>query len=132
MVNIKEEVADSQKNLINIAKGIGIALFITIVLIFIFSLILTYTKLPESFIGTGVIVITGISILISSILSNMHIKKSGLINGSIIGIIYILALYLLSSIFGANFSVNGVSIIMMFVSVLLGALGGIIGVNFKK
>ena len=59
------------------------------------------------------------------------IKKNGIINGGIIGITYILLLYLLSSITGTGFALNMYSIILMCVSAGAGAIGGIVGVNLK-
>ncbi len=41
------------------------------------------------------------------------IKKNGIINGGVIGFIYILLIYLISSITGVGFSININSIIMI-------------------
>lgn len=60
------------------------------------------------------------------------IKKNGIINGGVIGFIYILLIYLISSITGVGFSININSIIMIICAVLAGMVGGIIGVNIKK
>ena len=49
----------------------------------------------------------------------------------LVGLIYITLIYLLSSIITGNFLLNINSIIMIIVSVLTGAVGGIIGVNMK-
>ena len=59
------------------------------------------------------------------------IKKNGLINGALIGSIYIVSIYLLSSIIEKNFSLNIHSIIMIIICIITGILGGIIGVNKK-
>jgi len=64
-------------------------------------------------------------------ISGMDIKKNGIINGMLVGLIYITVIYLLSSIVTGNFLLNITSIIMIITSVLTGALGGIIGVNKK-
>ena len=74
-------------------------------------------------------IITAISILIGSSLVNIKIKKNGLINGSIIGAIYIIVIYLISSILNWKFALNVQSIIMIAISIIFGILGGIIGVN---
>jgi len=58
-----------------------------------------------------------------------NVRKNGIINGSIVGFIYILTIYILSSLIEGSFSLNTYSIIMIIGSVLAGALGGIIGVN---
>lgn len=127
MENLNNNITN--KNLINIIKGSTISIIVTLVLLFVFSLILTYTKLQESIIVPVVIIITAISILIGSSISSLKIRKKGIINGALVGLIYILTIYLLSSITGSGFSLNITSIIMIISSVVAGIIGGIIGVN---
>lgn len=114
---------------INLAKGIGISLAATLVLLIVFALILTYTNISETVISPVIMVITAISILIGSSIVNMKIKRNGLVNGGIIGGIYILTIYLISSILNWKFSLNLQSIIMIILAISFGILGGIIGVN---
>ncbi len=119
------------KSIINILKGVGISLISTVLLLIIFSIVLTYSSIQESAINPVIMIITAISILIGSSISNMKIKKNGLINGAIIGAIYIITIYLISSILNWKFSLNVQSIIMITMSIVFGILGGIIGVNRK-
>ena len=119
------------KSIINILKGVGIALISTVILLIIFSIVLTYTNIQESIINPVIMIITAISILIGSSLGNIKIKKNGLINGGMIGGIYILSIYLISSILNWRFSLNMQSMIMIVVAIVFGILGGIIGVNKK-
>lgn len=119
------------KQLINIVKGIGISFISTIVFLLIFATILTYTNIPESTINPVIIVITAISILIGSSISNIKIKKNGLLNGGIVGGGYILIIYLISSILNWEFGLDIQSIIFILVGIIFGILGGIIGVNKK-
>lgn len=118
-------------NLIRIVKGSITSIIITLILLFIFAILLTYTNIQENVISPVVIVITAISILIGSSVSTLKIKKNGLLNGALVGIIYILTIYLLSSITGSGFSCNINTIIMMVSSIIAGMLGGIIGVNLN-
>ena len=60
---------------INLAKGIGISLVATLVLLIVFALILTYTNISETVISPVIMVITAISILIGSSIVNMKIKE---------------------------------------------------------
>lgn len=117
--------------LINILKGVGISLIATLVMLIIFSIILTYTNIQENVINPVIMIITATSILIGSSLGNIKIKKNGLINGGIIGAIYIIIIYSISSILNWKFSLNIQSLIMIGVAILFGILGGIIGVNKK-
>lgn len=122
---------NENKTIINILKGVGISLISTLIMLIIFSIILTYTNIQESTINPVIMIITAISILIGSSFGNTKIKKNGLINGGIIGAIYIIIIYFISSILNWRFSLNIQSIIMIITAVVFGVLGGIIGVNRK-
>lgn len=122
---------NENKTLINILKGVGISLIFTLVMLIIFSIILTYTNIQENVINPVIMIITAISILIGSSLGNIKIRKNGLINGGIIGAVYIIIIYLISSILNWRFSLNIQSVIMIIAAVVFGILGGIIGVNRK-
>lgn len=127
-----EKTQINENNIIkNIAKGIGISLITTLVSLLIFSIILTYTNIQENVINPVIMMITAISILIGSSIGNIKIRKNGLLNGGIIGIGYILIIYLISSILNWKFSLNLQSIIMIITAIIFGILGGIIGVNRK-
>lgn len=128
MENIKIKQNNS---IINIFKGVIIALITTVTLLIIFSIILTYTNIQENVINPVIMIITAISILIGSSIVNIKIKKNGLINGGTIGAIYIIIIYLISSLLNWKFSLEIQSIIMIVVSIIFGILGGIIGVNRK-
>ena len=122
---------NENKTIKNIMKGTGIALITTVILLLIFSIILTYTNIQENVINPVIMIITAISILLGSSLGNTKIKKNGLINGGIIGGIYIITIYLISSILNWKFSLNIQSILMIGIAIVFGILGGILGVNRK-
>lgn len=115
--------------IIPIVKGVLISYVLTLLLIAIYSLILAKTGVPESTIPTCMVVICILSILIGSSLCNKKIKERGFINGAIVGLSYILILYLLSSIFVTGFGMSGLSIVTILFCILAGILGGIVGVN---
>ena len=119
------------KNFINIIKGVIISIVFTLIVLFIFSILLTYTAISESFITPTIIVTTAISIFIGSSIGNIKMKKNGLFNGTLIGGIYLLSIYLLSGIINQNFSLSTQSIIIIISGMICGMFGGIIGVNKK-
>lgn len=125
------ETGTITNNIKNIFKGVGIALLTTIILLLIYSLVLTYTNVSENTITPVIIVITATCILLGSSIGNMKIRKNGLLNGGAIGGIYILILYLISSIWNWKFALNIQSLIMIFAGIIFGVIGGIIGVNRK-
>ena len=104
---------------------------VTIILLIIFAALLTYTNINENTMPTVIIIITALSILIGSQIATLKIKKNGIINGALVGLIYVAFLYILSGVITKNFSLNNYSIIMIATSLLVGGVGGIIGVNRK-
>ena len=123
--------SDFTKNCKRIVKGSIISLIITLILLFAFACVLTYTNLQENVIKPVIIIISVISILIGSSISTMKLSKNGLLNGGIIGFTYIMSIYILSSITGTGFSLNIGSIIMILITIASGMIGGIIGVNYR-
>lgn len=128
MVNVKE---NNSNGIVIILKGSLISIIATIVLLMIFAVVLTYSNINENSMPTVIIVVTALCILIGSQITTSKIKRNGIVNGALVGAIYILALYLISSIISKDFSLNIYSIIMMATSILIGGIGGIIGVNKK-
>lgn len=124
-----EAKVKADKNIIRIIKGSVFSILITLILLFIYAILLTSTNIPESTMSVVVITITGISILIGSSISSFKIKKRGIVNGGLVGLIYIITIYLISSIALIGFSMNITSIIMLIVAIVIGMIGGIIGVN---
>lgn len=128
MVKVSENNSNS---VIRILKGSIIAMAVTIILLIIFAALLTYTNINENTMPTVIIIITALSILIGSQIATLKIKKNGIINGALVGLIYVAFLYILSGVITKNFSLNNYSIIMIATSLLVGGVGGIIGVNRK-
>ena len=119
------------KTLKNIFKGVFISFITTIVFLFIYSCVLVYTDTNENTMNVVITLITAISILIGSSISNYKIRKNGLLNGGAIGGIYLLIIYFISSILNWKFSLNVQSLILIGTGIVFGILGGIIGVNKK-
>ncbi len=131
-----EKVSDLEKkqkerNVSRIVKGSVFAILLTFVFLLLFSVMLTYTNISEKTITPVVIVITAISILIGSSISTKNINKNGILNGGMVGAIYIIFIYILSSIICSGFYLSLKSILMIISAIVAGMIGGIIGVNKK-
>lgn len=114
-----------------IIKGSVISFISLLILLFVFSMLLAYTSVEESIIPIATIIINTVSILIGSSIATIHLKKNGILNGLIIGIIYMLTIYLISGILNSDFSLEIQSILLIIFGVMSGGIGGIIGVNIK-
>lgn len=113
----------------NISAGVVKSFIITVILIMLVSIMLVNTNISENIIGPGIFVITFISIFAGAMSS---IKNNGIIYGAVIGIIYIVSIYLLSSLLNGEFGLTISSLILMILSVLAGATGGVTGMNIKR
>lgn len=130
--NIITEESEFKKNAIRIIKGSIFAIITSAILLLIFAVLLCYTNLSENTIFPVILVITGISILIGSMISAKRIRKNGILNGGMVGVIYIITLYLISSLFLAGFNLTFNSFIMLIIGIITGMIGGIIGVNTNR
>lgn len=122
---------EENKSIKYITMGVIISIVFTLLLLFIFSILLTYTNISEKLINPFIIVITAISILLGSSIGNTKMKKNGLLNGAIIGGTYLILIYTISSIINQNFALTGQSLIIITAGIICGMLGGIIGINKK-
>lgn len=128
---ITTEESEMKKKIMAIIKGCLFAIILSIILLTIYALLLANTTISENTIMPVVLTITGISILIGGTISSRKMKKNGLIYGGIVGLVYVLTLYLASSISIVGFSLSVNSFIMLAVGVITGIIGGIIGVNMQ-
>ena len=129
---VNERKIKEDKNMVRIIKGSILAIIITIIFLLVFSLVLIYTNIPEKTMLPVITIVTAISILVGSIISVSKIEKKGIINGALVGLIYILTIYIISSISKGNFEITINSAILIISAILAGMLGGIIGVNIKN
>lgn len=112
-------------------KGVCISIGLTLVMILILSIVLSFTAIKENVIMPTVIFVSSFSILLGGFLVAKKVDEKGIVYGSILGLIYMLILYLISSILNFDFSLNGNAIIMIVFGIIGGAIGGILGVNLK-
>ena len=91
--NILQGNNDNLKaNIIRIIKGSLLSIIVSVIFLIVFAMLLTYTSLSENTITPIVLAIVGLSILLGSYLSTKKINKKGILNGAMVGIIYMLIL----------------------------------------
>jgi putative membrane protein (TIGR04086 family) len=115
-----------------ILKGILVAYAITIPAFLIFSFILSMMGSPGKMITPFVYLTTIVSILIAGIVSARRIKRKGWLNGGMVGLVYVIILYLLGGILYKDYLVSSNTVYVALTCIFTGSLGGIIGVNMKK
>lgn len=111
-------------------KNLLLSLVISLILIVVTSVIMSNTNISDNLLNPIILGIVAFSLLIGGFNVSRSKKEKGIIYGSILGLSYILILYLLSSIITAQFSLTTNSLIFIILGILGGAIGGILGVNF--
>ena len=114
----------------NFFKCLGLSIIVSLILIGILSLIMSNTNINDNLLNPFIIGIVTFSILIGGFYMAKNKKEKGIVFGSLLGIAYILSLYILSSIVLLDFSLTINSLIFICLGILGGAIGGILGVNF--
>lgn len=116
---------------IHILKGLGYAYILTLMILLIYNLLLTYTNISADSIGIVTSFITTISAAFGGFYACKHIHEKGLMYGFIVGICYMLILIIMFYLAQENYIFN---ITVLYKTVLVsiaGAIGGVLGVNFK-
>lgn len=114
-----------------ILKSLAVAFILTLILVLIVSLLLTFTSLKESRIPILNTLVMIISITAASIYMAVKVEDKGWLNGGIIGALYFIILILLNYLFIKPFILDIYSISKFFIALFTGIIGGIIGINIK-
>ena len=125
------KIAD-HSNSISVAKGVMVAVCISLVLVLLFAFLLKFTNIPESTIKPVNQVIKGLSILMGVFVGLKRKKELGLVSGLLIGLIYTIAAFLVFSCLGGAFSFDLTLLTDLLFGAVMGAICGIICVNLKK
>ena len=129
---IEDIAKEKNKNIVNLIRGTVISILLTLIFLMVYAVLLSYTNISEDTMTPVILVITGVCILIGSSISSINLKKQGMINGGLVGLIYVLFLYVISSIFLSGFALTTKTIWMLIIGIVTGMIGGIIGINMKR
>lgn len=117
---------------LTILKGSLIALSISLVGILIFAFFIKYIAISTDAIKPINQVIKGISLLAGTFIALKKVNQMGLINGLLIGLAYTILAFVVFSILDRDFTFNKTLINDFLFGGIIGAICGIISVNFRK
>lgn len=132
MYNQDKKVSDFgfwQSSVGGFLKGIIWALGLTLVLLTVSSLIITYTPVSESVIPVLSMLCAVVSVAIGGMVSAKTASSKGYLKGALCGITYILVLYIIASLVSEQVSFTSHTLVMFVIGIIVGALGGIMGIN---
>jgi len=112
-------------------KGAGISILVTLVLMVVLTMIMTYTNISEGIIPVVNSLIMVLAIASGAIYISLKVDSKGWLNGGIVGVLYLIVIIILSNIFSKDFSIDKYLLLKLVVSIVTGAIGGMIGINIK-
>ncbi len=111
------------------AEGVLRGFILTVALLLIFAVIMTFTDVNEKVSSAFYLITTLVSIMYGSIYAVKKVKRRGWLIGIMVTILYFLIIYLVSVISG-NSAVIGVNRIERFsLGMIVGMLSGMLGIN---
>ncbi|KXZ39424.1 putative membrane protein, TIGR04086 family [Alkalithermobacter thermoalcaliphilus JW-YL-7 = DSM 7308] len=115
----------------NLFKSLGYAYLVTMALILIYNLVLTYTNIQTSTIPLATSIITTMSAAVAGMYMSYKSASKGLLYGLLAGAFYVISLILVYYLVDNSFSLQVVNVYKMLLNTIAGGIGGIIGVNIK-
>ncbi len=126
------QIASNTKNNANpILAGLSYTFIIILVAIIILGLLLYFTSFSDTYLPHISYIVTAISIIIGGYTAARRTSEKGWYYGGITGVIYGIILIIIAFL-AFNVEINFRSLILVILTFLFGAFGGIFGVNSKK
>lgn len=121
----------SDGSVVMYAKAVFTACIFALCILILMSVIITYSGVSELIMP----MVASITIIISSLVGGMHIgskaKRKGWLNGSLVGLIYIILMMMIGSLIAEEFVMGMNLLYKVLMGVIAGGIGGIVGVNLK-
>ena len=135
MVKNNQAVSESQNKsnfILSIIKGILMSLAISLIAVCIFAFVLRFVNIPDSAIKPVNMGIKIVSVLLGTFFALKKDREMGLIKGLLIGALYAFLAFIIFSLLASNFSFSVTVLNDVIFGAVIGAISGIIAVNFKK
>jgi putative membrane protein (TIGR04086 family) len=113
-------------------KALGYSYLITIVLVLIYNLVLTYTSASVSTMPLMTSIIVTLGIACAGFYIGYKNGSDGFLYGILAGALYVLFMIIMYFLANENFKFEMNMLYKMLLNTLTGGIGGIIGVNMKK
>lgn len=116
----------------NVLKGVVGAFAVTVLLTAIFSLMISFVTFSPAVFSGVFVVITSLGLIFGTIVAaKLHGEKGWLV-GLAVGVLFYIALYATGVLFGAEPTLGVYDLIKFSLSVLVGTLSGMLGINLGK
>jgi putative membrane protein (TIGR04086 family) len=130
VVKTKDEDDKSSKYMIML-KSILVCFIISFIMILIYALILSFSSISDASMSRVTQTILIISVAIASAYGGKRTRQRGWLFGAVLGLIFSILLVPFGMAVGQDFVIDIFLLAKMLVTAVVGAIGGIIGVNLN-
>ncbi len=127
----KDDAHSVRRWIQTIAIGVGIGILVSALLLLIAAVLMTVIDWPDSAVSPVSVAALGIGALSAGWIAARRTGKNGLVLGSVSGLV-ILLITLIAGLLSFGTVQSGFALFKLAVSVLCGAIGGVLGVGGKK
>ena len=114
----------------SLLKGLIVSVIITIASLLLLSFIITYTPLNEAYADTAVVVITYIAIVAGGFSASKGTSGRGWLTGITSALMYIFMMWIVASVSRGSMQPGDNFVVNSLISLICGAFGGIVGINY--
>ncbi|WP_163215868.1 TIGR04086 family membrane protein [Clostridium thermarum] len=115
--------------LTKVSMGVLRATLITIVLVIIFAIIMTFTDVSNQFLSVYYLVTTCLSVVYGAIYAARKNNKNGWLVGILVALLYMLLIFIASAVLFNNVFFGLTELLRITIAVVVGALSGMLGIN---
>lgn len=112
-----------------IMKGVIFALVITISLVFILSLVMTFMDISIAARNVSSVVITCLSVFLGTVYASRSINKKGWLTGIVVAVGYVFCLFIIYAALNKQVTFTNKDLYRLILAITVGALSGMLGIN---
>ncbi len=112
-------------------KAVFASVLFTAAVFLVFSLLVCFTPLSCECIPFVSLFVMVLSVLLCASIVCRNAKSRGYLKGALAGLSYVFIIYLVSALWGGGLFFNAYSLLLVFLGIFVGSIGGILGINMK-
>jgi putative membrane protein (TIGR04086 family) len=129
---VKTEVKSESSRFLSLVQGVLVGYAVTVIIFLAYSILITYTNMPDDKTPIVVAAATLVSVMIAGFDAARGAEAKGWFWGIMAGLIYAIILVALMTIVLKEFAYDSRTVTLLLLSLAGGGLGGVIGINFTK
>jgi putative membrane protein (TIGR04086 family) len=114
---------------VKVGNGVFRATIITIIMLVILSIIMSFSDVSRQVISVYYLVATCVSIIYGSIYAARKNNKKGWLVGILVAFFYMLVLYLISMLIFKDTALQMKDLLRLVIALVVGTLSGMLGIN---